>query len=433
MPSFGFSAIALFAASCGVSSGLPDTAAATCLNFDCSSMVQVVRQGRGALLATAGPPAEGSADQLAASVGSSRATSSLHNVSSGNATLNASWEVHVPPGMAAVPDPGVAADSTRNQAPVARAGADRTVHVDDLVFLDGTASRDPEAGVLRFAWALDVPAGSASRLSRSEAARPHFFADLAGVYTARLTVTDSSGASATDTVTIRTSNRAPVARGGRDQFVHVGDRILLDGSRSDDPDADALTFAWSLAARPAGSAANLTSPGAGEGGAAATASFSADVPGVYTAKLVVTDAHGSSSDDAVTVRTLNRQPEVDARGPRAVRAGDFVALDGSRSVDPDGDALAFSWSLRKSPRNSSAKLVHAKTRKPHFLADAAGVYVAKLVVSDSFGAKQASLVTIRADSHAAELARPSNDTTAVAGNASQQRRTVKKGLRSPSS
>lgn len=40
------------------------------------------------------------------------------------------------------------------------------------------------------------------------------------------------------------SNRAPVADAGKDQKVNEGDQVVLDGSKSSDPDGDKLTYEW---------------------------------------------------------------------------------------------------------------------------------------------------------------------------------------------
>ena len=80
----------------------------------------------------------------------------------------------------------------------------------------------------------------------------------------------------------------------------------------------------------------------------------------------------------------NNPPVADA-GPDQtsdVLVGDVVLLDGSASSDPDGDALAYSWSLMVVPAGSTAELSDATAVDPNFVADEPGTYTAWLTVND---------------------------------------------------
>jgi mono/diheme cytochrome c family protein len=92
--------------------------------------------------------------------------------------------------------------------------------------------------------------------------------------------------------------------------------------------------------------------------------------------------------------TGNRAPIANAGVAQSVATGATVALDGSASSDPDGDALTYSWSLQR-PAGSVAVLAGATTSKPGFAADVAGSYVATLTVNDGKVTASAS-VTVTA-------------------------------------
>lgn len=90
--------------------------------------------------------------------------------------------------------------------PIAEAGADLEVQPLDVVTLDGTLSYDPAGlAIVEMRWSLvAAPAGSTASLSDPAAARPEFFADLAGDFVFELTVKNEAGVwdSTPDTVVI---------------------------------------------------------------------------------------------------------------------------------------------------------------------------------------------------------------------------------------
>jgi len=128
---------------------------------------------------------------------------------------------------------GAATPSSKsNEPPMANAGITQNVSLgfvggvaSKVVTLDGTGSTDPENNPLTFAWTLTKPVGSAAVLSSATDAKPTFTADIAGPYTATLTVTDNGGlaSKAPSIVTIVASitNSAPVANAGVKQFVVI--------------------------------------------------------------------------------------------------------------------------------------------------------------------------------------------------------------------
>jgi hypothetical protein len=279
--------------------------------------------------------------------------------------------------------------STINSAPLADAGPDQTVLLGSTVTLDGSGSSDVDGDVLTFSWSLTPPAGSAAALSDPAAVKPTFDVDLAGVYLAQLIVNDGTVDSAADSVSISTSNNAPVADAGPDQTVLVGVTVALDGSGSSDVDGDGLTYSWSLTV-PAGSTANLSDP------AAINPTFDIDLPGDYVAQLIVNDGRVNSAPDTVSISTINSAPVADAGTDQAVLVNDTVILDGSGSSDADGDNLNFSWALTTVPDTSMAVLSDAAAVSPDFVADLPGAYVVQLIVNDGTVDSPADTVVITA-------------------------------------
>ncbi|MCK5804521.1 MAG: hypothetical protein KAI66_16910, partial [Lentisphaeria bacterium] len=92
----------------------------------------------------------------------------------------------------------------------------------------------------------------------------------------------------------------------------------------------------------------------------------------------------------------NRAP-VAVAGPDA-EAGllDDVALDGSGSYDPDGDALSYTWQVLSRPENSTADPVDAGGMKTSLHVDVGGVYIVALVVFDGQAYSERDVMQIRA-------------------------------------
>ena len=264
-----------------------------------------------------------------------------------------------------------------NRAPIADAGDDRPVSVDAVVMMDGSRSTDPDANALTFKWSFVSKAPeSVAALDDSAAVTPTFVADQPGTYELQLIVNDGTVDSAPDTVRISTVNSQPVARAGSDQTLAVTNLAQLDGRGSTDPDGDALTFEWTLVARPGDSTASLSDP------ASADPSFLIDKKGDYTFQLIVSDGALLSPADMVTISTINSVPEARAGPDVTAIAGDTIRFDGSSSTDVDGDPLTFRWSLVTKPEGSLAAFPDATVVAPQFVIDVPGTYVAQLVVND---------------------------------------------------
>jgi len=270
-----------------------------------------------------------------------------------------------------------------NNPPVANAGLDQNVTVNDTVILDGSGSTDADGDALTYLWSLSVPGGSVATLSDPTAVSPTFVADVAGDYVAQLIVNDGTEDSAADTATITASavpaNNPPVADAGLDQSVLAGETVTLDASGSSDADGDALTYSWSLSV-PLGSGATLTDP------TAIIQTFVADVDGDYGAQLIVNDGVDDSTPDSVVITAAlpaaNQPPVANAGPDQAVVVGATVTLDGSGSSDPDADPLTYSWSVTSVPVGSGAVLSDATAIDPSLVADLAGDYVLQLIAND---------------------------------------------------
>lgn len=198
----------------------------------------------------------------------------------------------------------------------------------------------------------------------------------------------SSGGSNNSDGGAAAENVQPVADGGEDQTVFVGDPASLDGSGSYDPDKNyPLTYEWQVVSKPEGSAAILSESASADDSDGSQVFIEIDVNGDYVIQLVVTDSLGLASEPAfVVVSTHNSAPVADAGADQHFdNEGINIQLDGSQSFDPDGDPVTYAWIITSRPPLSGATLSNPNDAQPTFVADLLGTYIIELVVTDDLG------------------------------------------------
>ena len=276
-----------------------------------------------------------------------------------------------------------------NTPPVANAGPDQTVAVNDKVTLNGSNSSDGDGDELTFTWSFTArPAGSLAILSDPHAVKPTFRVDRPGIYTLRLVVNDGNANSEPDSVTISTRNSKPVANAGPNQTSMVGQTVTLDGSKSSDVDGDALTYRWSFVSKPKGSKAALQNP------TGVNPKFVPDKVGDYVVQLIVNDGLLDSVADTVKVSTINTPPVANAGAAQTAEVGDTIVLNGGASSDVDGNLLTYAWTFLSKPDGSKATLKNPTRVNPSFVIDLPGNYVIQLIVNDGLVNSTPATVTI---------------------------------------
>jgi hypothetical protein len=196
-------------------------------------------------------------------------------------------------------------------------------------------------------------------------------------------------------------NIVPVADAGIVQNVLTGTQVILNGSGSMDPDGDPLSYTWTLNSKPSGSAATLNDATSEQ------ATFVADLDGTYNTSLIVNDGSVNSAPDliAVTASTTNAAPIADAGIDQNLVTGTQGILNGSGSMDPDGDPLSYTWTLNSKPAGSSAALSDATSEQATFFADLDGTYNTSLVVNDgSVSSAPDLIIVIASTTNAAPIA-----------------------------
>lgn len=173
-------------------------------------------------------------------------------------------------------------------------------------------------------------------------------------------------------------NAAPVANAGPNQSVVTGSLVVLDGTKSVDSNNNALNFKWVLTSKPSGSAATFYSS------TMARPFFTADLPGLYVASLIVNNGKLDSNPAEVKIVSSleNAAPVANAGTDQTVLIGSVVRLDGTKSTDANNDPLTVYWAFVDKPKGSNAILSSPTNAQPNFTPDIVGSYVLSLVVYD---------------------------------------------------
>ena len=252
----------------------------------------------------------------------------------------------------------LSATSAINRQPIANAGSDQTANIGATVTLDGTASSDPDGNTITFSWT----APSGITLSSATASKPTFVAPEVATntnFTFSLVVNDGTANSPADqvTITVLRNNLEPVANAGPDQSVNEGTTVALNGLASSDPNGDILSYFWTAPSGITLSSSSSSQPSFLAPEVAASTNF--------TFTLVVNDGIVNSSEDQVviTVNNVNKAPVANAGPDQSVTESTICTLDGSSSLDPDGDAISYLWTAP-----SGIILSSATAARPTFLA-----------------------------------------------------------------
>ena len=191
-----------------------------------------------------------------------------------------------------------ASSGESNRQPRASAGDDLVVADGEIFTLDGSGSVASDGGELTFAWVQT--AGPAVAIRNADSRKAFVIASGEGEYEFRLIVTDATGSSSVDELTVEVveltspseqpavpANSPPFAEVALNANQPAGSSLLLDGSRSHDTEGGALTYAWIQLSGPAVVGIRNAD--------AAIATALPAIAGEYVFRLIVTDEAGNST------------------------------------------------------------------------------------------------------------------------------------------
>ncbi len=261
--------------------------------------------------------------------------------------------------------------------------------IDQEVIADASESFDVQDEEFSLAFEFTRPEGSSAELTvGQDGDSATLTPDVAGEYSITVTATDLIEQSQERTLVFTArDNQGPTASAKAEDVAILGRPTQIDGTGSKDADDgfeldDDLQFKWRLVAPDGSDADELLASKT-----APMAQFKPATVGDYQAFLIVSDQFADSEEVSVTVPVRdNRAPIADVDRAVAGSVGAPVKLDGSGSVDPDGDDLTIAWSLfAPDGANITDELVDADTLEPSFVPSLAGTYRAVLVITDPFG------------------------------------------------
>ncbi|WP_436923077.1 PKD domain-containing protein [Halosimplex amylolyticum] len=244
------------------------------------------------------------ASQLTATYDSESLASSVDELDSGAIKLETG--IHYSSGTVTV-----SGDSGK---PVAKTGADKSVDEDTSVSFDASSSTD-DGAITGYAWDFDDDGTT----DATGATPSHTFTDP-GTYDVKLTVTDDSGKTSTNTVIVTVADVTdPSASAGSDRTVDEGASVDFDASASTD-NAQVASYRWDF-------------DGDGQTDATgATASHTFSSAGSYDVTLTVTDAAGNTDTVTVTVAV-----ESAGDGGSSAGSSNDGGSDAPVTVSQDGD------------------------------------------------------------------------------------------------
>jgi len=211
--------------------------------------------------------------------------------------------------------------------PVANAGGPYTAFINEEIQFDGSASRDDDEDSLTYYWEFgDGNDGSS--------VNPVHSYDVPGEYTVTLLVNDGLVDSVLSTTTATIPDRKPIAIISGTYNIELGEQIQFDGTQSYDPEGNALSYLWQF--------------GDGVIRSGATPVHTYHSGGNFTVSLTVHD--GVQNSDTVEVNVqVSAAPEANAGDDRTVTVSESVNLDGSASVDSDGEIISYQWTQLSGP------------------------------------------------------------------------------------
>ncbi len=239
--------------------------------------------------------------------------------------------------------------------PMADAGSDINVTLNESFTLDGSASSD-NVGIVNYTWVIDGEKYFGAEID-------HSFSEI-GTYVFTLNVTDEAGNFDTDTVNVtvedRTTPEAVIEVST--ETAALQEEVSFDGSNSSD-NHEIANFTWIIEDMEYHSVEVIHA-------------FSET--GSYEVSLNVTDSSGNFDLETVTITVEDQTSPVAvaATNKTAVKTGESISFDASDSTD-NVNITSYSWQFGDGSTATGATVIHSYGSE--------GDYTVELTVTDEAG------------------------------------------------
>ena len=246
---------------------------------------------------------------------------------------------------------------------------------------------------LNYEWVLElVPEGSSAQIYFPHNKQTSFYADVEGLYLARLTVfAENSQLSFPAYKIVRVEGaiaNSPVANAGDDKAVLTGEDFTLSGSVSY-TGSETLTYEWRIESAPLGSLASL------ENAQSLNPVFRTDTSGLYVLSFQAVAGDLKGAPDFIELSSYQKPIALALDSDIIALTDQQVALDGSSSFDPDGLSLKHSWTVLQKPQKSLAQVSDSLLPRADFSANKEGEYLLELSVKNSHFSSEPKRVKVR--------------------------------------
>lgn len=245
-----------------------------------------------------------------------------------------------------------------NYPPIADAGENKFVAVNETVFLNASRSHDVDGSIISYYWDFDDGTYDYGNFVSHSYSKP-------GAYNVKLTVKDNSEVknnSSTSSVTIFV-NHPPIAKIETEKYLSIKNAVF-NASSSYDPDGEILTYEWDF--------------GDYTYGTGKIVSHTYSLPGTYIITLTVRD-NSMKSNNTASIREkiiINTPPIADAGRDMIVAPYQNINFSSSSSKDPDGKIASVKWYINDQLFSQDSNF--------YYLFEQPGIYKVALEVTDDF-------------------------------------------------